>query len=82
MPNLYLFLFQNKPYLRNNSSPKGLVPSFGFTMSPEIKKKIRPMSASFGMLDNYDQNIGPTPDERRPKIPIINTFFSDKFVNL
>lgn len=51
-------------------------------MPPEIKKRMRPMSASFGMLDNYDQKTTPSSEERSPETPMINTLFSNKLVNV
>lgn len=51
-------------------------------MPPEIKKRMRPMSVSFGMLDKYDEKTVLRPEERSPESPMINTFFSDKLVYL
>lgn len=45
------------------------------------KKKVRPISASFGILDNYDQKTIPRPEEKSPETPTMNTFYFNKFVN-
>lgn len=51
-------------------------------MTPEIKKKMRPISAPFGILDNCEPRTLLKPNEKSPKSPISDKFFPNKFVNL